>query len=174
MRYTAAFVTLPFLLPGFGTSRIDVDTRTCDPDEFTPAQGWSLRASNYNRKTDLLIAITYYNEDKILVARTLHGVMLNIRDMVKAKWSEFRKNSECVSCREILRTNSEAHGTHFRKTGEKEPWKRIVVCLIFDGIGPADKAALECALSRFAQPHSPTRLIESEACSLPSVYTRTP
>jgi hypothetical protein len=30
----------------------------------------------------MLIAITYYNEDKVLTARTLHGVMLNVRDIV--------------------------------------------------------------------------------------------
>lgn len=35
---------------------------TCDPDEFTAANGWSLRTSNYNRPTDLLIAVTSYNE----------------------------------------------------------------------------------------------------------------
>lgn len=30
----------------------------------------------------MLIAITYYNEDKVLTARTLHGVMQNVRDIV--------------------------------------------------------------------------------------------
>lgn len=29
----------------------------------------------YNRHTELLIAITYYNEDKVLTARTLHAVI---------------------------------------------------------------------------------------------------
>lgn len=43
----------------------------------------------YNRHTELLIAITYYNEDKMLTARTLHGVMQNIRDIVNLKKSEF-------------------------------------------------------------------------------------
>jgi chitin synthase len=52
---------------------------TCDPDEFTPANGWSFRTSNYARPTELLIAVTSYNEDKELYARTLHGVMVNIR-----------------------------------------------------------------------------------------------
>lgn len=36
----------------------------------------------YNRHTEMLIAITYYNEDKVLTARTLHGVMQNVRDIV--------------------------------------------------------------------------------------------
>jgi len=46
---------------------------TCDPDEFTTANGWNLRVSNYGRQTELLIAVTSYNEDKVLYARTLHG-----------------------------------------------------------------------------------------------------
>lgn len=31
---------------------------TCDPDEFVRENGWSLRASNYGRETELLIAMT--------------------------------------------------------------------------------------------------------------------
>lgn len=34
---------------------------TCDPDEFTPQNGYNLRPAMYNRQTELLIAITYYN-----------------------------------------------------------------------------------------------------------------
>lgn len=34
---------------------------TCDPDEFTPEAGYNLRPAMYNRQTELLIAITYYN-----------------------------------------------------------------------------------------------------------------
>lgn len=49
--------------------------------------------------------------------------------MVKGNFSEFRKNAE------------RANGPEEGRTGEA--WKRVVVCLVFDGIGPADKAALE-------------------------------
>ena len=49
--------------------------------------------------------------------------------MVKGNFSEFRKQAEKTS------------GPEEGRTGEA--WKRIVVCLVFDGIGPADKAALE-------------------------------
>lgn len=73
-------------------------------------------------------AKTAYNENKILLSRTLHGLMLNIRDMVKGKFSEFRKKAE-------------SGGPEAGRVGEA--WKRIVVCLVFDGIEPADKAALE-------------------------------
>ena len=72
----------------------------------------------YNRHTELLIAITYYNEDKVLTARTLHGVMQNIRDIVNLKKSEF-----------------------WNKGGPA--WQKIVVCLVFDGIDPCDKSTLD-------------------------------
>lgn len=72
----------------------------------------------YNRHTELLIAITYYNEDKVLTARTLHGVMQNIRDIVNIKKTEF-----------------------WNKGGPA--WQKIVVCLVFDGIDPCDKETLD-------------------------------
>jgi len=100
---------------------------TCDPDDFTREAGWSLRAQKYGRDIELLVAITYYNEDKVLVARTLHGVMLNLKDMCKAHWSEFKKMSE--------------RGAPENGTGAA--WKKIAVVLVFDGIEPADKATLD-------------------------------
>lgn len=41
---------------------------TCDPDDFLSSAGYSLRQKQYGRKTDLLIAMTYYNESRELVA----------------------------------------------------------------------------------------------------------
>ncbi|EJD48602.1 putativechitin synthase [Auricularia subglabra TFB-10046 SS5] len=95
---------------------------TCDPDEFTTANGWGLRTAQYQRPTDLLIAVTSYNEDKVLYARTLHGVMLNIRDICKTKQSRY-----------------------WRKTAEDgvPGWQRITVALIIDGIEPMDKSVLD-------------------------------
>ncbi|KAK9488204.1 chitin synthase-domain-containing protein [Lipomyces starkeyi] len=90
---------------------------TCDPDEFV-RNGYTLRPKMYYRKTELLIAITYYNEDKVLTARTLHGVMKNIRDICNLKRTKFWNN------------NGPA-------------WQKIVVCLIFDGIDPCDKNVLD-------------------------------
>ncbi|KAF3161482.1 Chitin synthase, class 2, variant 2 [Orbilia oligospora] len=91
---------------------------TCDPDDFTLKNGYTLRPAMYNRSTELLIAITYYNEDKVLTARTLHGVMQNIREIVNLKKSDF--------------------------WGRDGPaWQKIVVCLIFDGIDPCDKDTLD-------------------------------
>ncbi|KAH6899828.1 chitin synthase-domain-containing protein [Thelonectria olida] len=91
---------------------------TCDPNDFTLKNGYDLRPRMYNRHTELLIAITYYNEDKVLIARTLHGVMQNIRDIVNLKKSTF-----------------------WNKGGPA--WQKIVVCLVFDGIDKADKSTLD-------------------------------
>ncbi|MCJ1224089.1 Chitin synthase, class 2 [Toensbergia leucococca] len=91
---------------------------TCDPYDFTLKNGYNLRPAMYNRHTELLIAITYYNEDKVLTARTLHGVMQNIRDIVNIKKTEF-----------------------WNKGGPA--WQKIVVCLVFDGIDPCDKHTLD-------------------------------
>lgn len=98
---------------------IQLDTAaTCDPDEFTLRNGYNLRPSVYNRHTELLIAITYYNEDKVLTTRTLHGVMQNVRDIVNLKKTEF-----------------------WNRGGPA--WQKIVVCLVFDGMDPCDKNTLD-------------------------------
>lgn len=91
---------------------------TCDPNDFTLKNGYDLRPRMYNRHTELLIAITYYNEDKVLLSRTLHGVMQNIRDIVNLKKSTF-----------------------WNKGGPA--WQKIVVCLVFDGIEKTDKNVLD-------------------------------
>ncbi|KAJ7283693.1 glycosyltransferase family 2 protein [Mycena rebaudengoi] len=95
---------------------------TVDPDEFNEANGYSLRTKMYNRDTELLIAVTSYNEDKTLYARTLHGVMLNIRDICKTKQSKF-----------------------WRRTAEEGTpgWQKITVALIVDGLEAMDKSVLD-------------------------------
>lgn len=91
---------------------------TCDPNDFTLKNGYDLRPRMYNRHTELLIAVTYYNEDKVLLSRTLHGVMQNIRDIVNLKKSTF-----------------------WNKGGPA--WQKIVVCMVFDGIDKTDKNVLD-------------------------------
>ncbi|EAU87177.1 chitin synthase [Coprinopsis cinerea okayama7 len=95
---------------------------TCDPDDFTEANGWSLRPKMYGRETELLIAVTSYNEDKALYARTLHGVMLNIRDICKTQKSKYWR-----SCAE--------EGT--------PAWTKITVALVVDGLDNMDKSVLD-------------------------------
>lgn len=90
---------------------------TCDPNDFTLNNGYDLRTRQYNRHTELVIAITYYNEDKVLFARTLHGVMQNIREIVNIR-------------------------SKFWHAGGPA-WQKIVVCIIFDGIEKADKNVLD-------------------------------
>lgn len=91
---------------------------TCDPNDFTLGNGYNLRPHMYGRHTELLIAITYYNEDKTLMARTLHGVMKNIRDIVNLKKSQF-----------------------WNVGGPA--WQKIVVCLVFDGLDNVDKEVFD-------------------------------
>jgi chitin synthase len=76
----------------------------------------------YNCETELLIAITSYNEDKTLYIRTLHGVMLNIRNICKTKQSKY-----------------------WRHSAEKgiPGWQKITVALIVDGLEPMDKTVLD-------------------------------
>ncbi|KAG1874478.1 glycosyltransferase family 2 protein [Suillus subalutaceus] len=103
-------------------SHMRYSAATCDPDDFTEANGWSLRTKIYGRQTDLLIAVTSYNEDKTLYARTLHGVMMNIRDICKTKQSKYWR----------------------RAAEEGMPgWQRITVALIVDGLEPMDKSVLD-------------------------------
>ncbi|KAG2056473.1 glycosyltransferase family 2 protein [Suillus hirtellus] len=103
-------------------SHMRYSAATCDPDDFSEANGWSLRTKIYGRQTDLLIAVTSYNEDKTLYARTLHGVMVNIRDICKTKQSKYWR----------------------RAAEEGMPgWQRITVALIVDGLEPMDKSVLD-------------------------------
>lgn len=109
---------------GKGTefSHMRYTAATVDPDDFSEATGYSLRTKLYNRQTELLIAVTSYNEDKTLYARTLHGVMLNIRDICKTKQSKYWR----------------------RSAEEGVPgWQKITVALVVDGLEPMDKTVLD-------------------------------
>ncbi|KAI0481350.1 glycosyltransferase family 2 protein [Xylariaceae sp. FL0804] len=99
-------------------SKMRYTVATCDPNDFTLSNGYDLRPRMYNRHTELLIAVTYYNEDKVLFARTMHGVMQNIRSIVNLRKSKF-----------------------WNKNGA--PWEKIVVCLVFDGAEKADANVLD-------------------------------
>lgn len=92
---------------------------TCDPADFFEER-FTLRQKLFAkpRHTELFIAITMYNEDDFLFARTLIGVFKNIEHMCS-------------------RTQS--------KTWGKDAWKKIVVCVISDGrakINPRTRAVL--------------------------------
>ncbi|KAF3392864.1 Chitin synthase C [Penicillium rolfsii] len=99
-------------------SQLRYTAATCDPDEFVMRNGYNLRPAMSNRHTELMIAITCRGENKVLTARTLHGVMQNIRDITNLKRSKF-----------------------WNQGGPA--WQKIVVCLVFDGIDPCDKNTLD-------------------------------
>ncbi|KAG8886087.1 hypothetical protein FRB97_007963 [Tulasnella sp. 331] len=60
---------------------------TCDADDFENER-YSLRQNWSGRETELLIAITMYNEDEVLLARTLYGVMQGISHLCSRKNSK--------------------------------------------------------------------------------------
>lgn len=80
---------------------------TCDPTEFQ-RERFTLRQILYAepRETEMFIVITLYNEDEILFARTLHGVMINIARLCSRERS---------------------------KVWGKEGWRKVVVCVVADG-----------------------------------------
>lgn len=80
---------------------------TCGPLNFW-RDGYILRPIHYpvRRQTELMIVVTMYNEDDILLARTLKGVFKNIKHLES-------------------RTRLNMWG--------KDSWKKIVVCVVSDG-----------------------------------------
>ncbi|KAK9236065.1 chitin synthase-domain-containing protein [Lipomyces kononenkoae] len=84
---------------------------TTTPTDF-PNMNFTLRPRLYTpaRQTELFIVVTMYNEDDILLARTLKGVFENIYYFCKLKKG---------------RPGAEVWGP--------EGWKKIVVCVVADG-----------------------------------------
>ncbi|CAO3670727.1 unnamed protein product [Rhizopus stolonifer] len=78
---------------------------TCDPKEFA-ANGYTLRQPMLERKTELFIVLTMYNEDEVLFTRTMHGVMKNIAHL-------------CTRDRS--------------RTWGPNGWEKVVVCIVSDG-----------------------------------------
>lgn len=80
---------------------------TCGPSNFF-RDGYILRPVHYPlpRQTEMMIVITMYNEDDILLARTLKGVFKNIKHLES-------------------RSKSSVWG--------KDSWKKVVVCIVSDG-----------------------------------------
>ncbi|KAG2197370.1 hypothetical protein INT46_008367 [Mucor plumbeus] len=78
---------------------------TCDANEFHQ-KNYTLRQEIMNRETEIAICITMYNEDEILLSRTLHGIMKNLTQLTK-------------------RYRSPIWGEH--------TWQKVVICIIADG-----------------------------------------
>ncbi|KAE8442988.1 hypothetical protein EG329_002451 [Mollisiaceae sp. DMI_Dod_QoI] len=87
---------------------------TCDPADFV-AENFTLRPQLFaqGRRTELFIVITMYNEDDVLFARTMTGVLKNIEYMCSLK------------------------GRH-KGLWDENGWKKIVVCIVVDGRSKLD------------------------------------
>ncbi|KAG7758698.1 hypothetical protein KL947_002367 [Ogataea haglerorum] len=93
---------------------------TADPKDFTSGDpekrrdivNYPLRPNVYGvrRETELMIVCTMYNEDEVLLGRTLKGVFKNIKTMYNLKEKS---------------TNEHPFG--------KNAWKKIVVVIVSDG-----------------------------------------
>ncbi|AET40807.1 chitin synthase I Ecym_6436 [Eremothecium cymbalariae DBVPG len=89
---------------------------TCEPNDFQN-NNFTLRQLKYMspRRTELMVVITMYNENDILLARTLKGVMDNIKHFTKRKRSS---------------------------VWGPDAWKKICVCIVSDGRNAINERAL--------------------------------
>ncbi|CAG8457477.1 10701_t:CDS:2 [Paraglomus brasilianum] len=87
---------------------------TCDPNDFGK-ENYKLRQQLYDRRTELFIVLTMYNEDEVLFARTFHGVVKNVAHL-------------------CTRDRSRMWG--------KDGWKKVVVCIVSDGRTKINKRTL--------------------------------
>ncbi|KAF8331087.1 glycosyltransferase family 2 protein [Cantharellus anzutake] len=95
---------------------------TCDPDDFS-TNNYFLRQNISGRETEIAICITMYNEDEVLLCRTLYGVMCNIREL-------------CAG-------NQVVHGNCGAFLG-KDAWKKVVVVIVADGRRHIHPRVLDC------------------------------
>ncbi|KXN88901.1 Chitin synthase 2 [Leucoagaricus sp. SymC.cos] len=88
---------------------------TCDPDNFR-ASNYNLRPALYQRRTELFIVMTMYNEDEVLFVKTMNAVIKNIAHLCS-------------------RDRSKMWG--------KEGWKKVVACIVSDGRSKINKRTLQ-------------------------------
>ncbi|SPO27806.1 probable Chitin synthase 2 [Ustilago trichophora] len=88
---------------------------TSDPDQFIEDK-YTLRPWLYGRQTEMAIVLTCYNEDDVLFARTMGGVIKNIAHLCS-------------------RTRS--------KTWGPDAWKKVVVIIVADGRKKANERMLK-------------------------------
>ncbi|TID28187.1 hypothetical protein CANINC_002620 [Pichia inconspicua] len=120
---------------------------TAEPEDFQ-LKKFSLRQRFYTkpRETELMIVITMYNEDDILLARTLKGVFKNIRYLYNMKHSS---------------------------TWGKNSWQKIVVCIVSDGrqkLHPRSKALL-AALGVYQEGFAKNKINDDDVVSHIYEYT---
>ncbi|RSM03311.1 hypothetical protein CEP52_007463 [Fusarium oligoseptatum] len=89
-----------------------------DANDFTLKNGYDLRARSFNRHTELMVGITYYNEEKSLLCRSLHSTITACRRIQTLKRHDF-----------------------WNKGGPA--WQKLVICITIDGLRSADRGALD-------------------------------
>jgi chitin synthase len=123
---------------------------TCDPDDFTAANGWTLRQNEYGRGTELLIAVTSCKLVQPLACiadfrqRGQDPIRKDTtqRDAQHPRYLQYQGVSWLESDEKHELT---LRSKFWRKTTEegRPGWQRIVVTLIADGLGPMDTHVLD-------------------------------
>lgn len=121
---------------------------TCGPSNFVH-YNYNLRQALYQpvRETEILICVTMYNEDEILLARTLSGIFDNMRDLTNRsdpRWGE-------------------------------DSWKKVVVCIVCDGRVTLNKRAesLLTALGVYQEGYAKSKINEKPVKAHVYEYTST-
>ncbi|CAN3371722.1 hypothetical protein DIURU_002935 [Diutina rugosa] len=121
---------------------------TCGPSNFIH-YNYSLRQELYSppRETEIFVVITMYNEDEVLLGRTLLGVMENIKNLTNRAdpvWGE-------------------------------DSWKKVVVCIVGDGRVEFNKRAeaLLTALGLFQEGYAKSKVNNRQVKAHLYEYTTT-
>lgn len=121
---------------------------TCGPSNFMNYK-YNIRQALYSppRETEIMVCITMYNEDEILLARTLKGIFDNIKNLTNrndSKWGE-------------------------------DSWKKIVVCIISDGRVDLNKRSQELltALGAYQDGYAKSKINDKSVKSHIYEYTST-
>lgn len=121
---------------------------TCGPSNFMNYK-YNIRQDLYSppRETEIMVCITMYNEDEILLARTLKGIFDNIKNLTNRndpKWGE-------------------------------DSWKKIVICIVNDGRADLNKRsqALLTALGIYQDGYAKSKINDKSVKAHLYEYTST-
>lgn len=121
---------------------------TCGPSNFQ-AFKYNIRQALYSppRQTEILVCITMYNEDEILLARTLKGVFNNIKNLTN-------RSDPCWG---------------------EDSWKKITVCIINDGRAQLNKRSekLLSALGVYQEGYAKSKINDKDVKAHIYEYTST-
>lgn len=134
-----------------------------DPEVFGEKKsGYKLRQNIMGRHTELLIAITLYNESDVFLIRTLLSVLKNLKyfdDLSRYQSDDSRResvssrNNKAPKEKADSRSDPESGTSYAAPTTDekvargdgvwnKDTWQKIVVCIICDGRSKVDSRVL--------------------------------